>query len=57
MGTIDGDPGIAPHAHIFVESKAAWFEISDSLPQKLEPFARVGLGYLMNPSGFEKPGG
>lgn len=42
MGTIDGDPGIAPRSHIFVESKAPWFEISDSLPQ--------------NPRGFEKPG-
>lgn len=39
MGTLDGDPGFAPRAHIFVDSKAPWFEITDSLPQYAE-----GLG-------------
>ncbi len=33
LGTIDGDPGIRPRAHIFVGSKAPWFEITDGLPQ------------------------
>lgn len=33
LGTVDGDPGIRPREHIFVGSKALWYEISDSLPQ------------------------
>ena len=32
-GTLDSDPGIRPQAHIFVGSKAPWFEITDALPQ------------------------
>ena len=30
---LDTDPGLGPTAHIFVESKAPWFQISDSLQQ------------------------
>lgn len=33
MGSLDDDPGHQPDAHIFVDSKAPWFTISDSLPQ------------------------
>lgn len=33
LGTIDGDPGIKPESHIFVGSKAQWYEITDELPQ------------------------
>src|SRR5215204_2499305 len=33
MGTLTGDPSIRPAAHIFVGSKAPWFEITDGLPQ------------------------
>ena len=33
LGTVEGDPGIKPEAHIFVGSKAPWYEISDDLPQ------------------------
>lgn len=33
MGALDGDPGIRPTAHIFVGSKAPWFEITDDLPR------------------------
>lgn len=33
MGTLVEDPGIKPSMHIFVNSKACWFEISDDLPQ------------------------
>jgi hypothetical protein len=33
LGTIDGDPDIRPSAHIFVGSKAPWFDISDDLPR------------------------
>lgn len=33
LGTVDGDPGIKPESHIFVGSKAQWYEINDDLPQ------------------------
>lgn len=33
LGTVDGDPGVRPEAHIFAGSKAPWYEITDSLPQ------------------------
>lgn len=33
LGTVDEDPGIRPECHIFVGSKAAWYEIKDDLPQ------------------------
>ncbi len=32
-GTLDGDPGIRSIGHIWVGSKAPWFEITDDLPQ------------------------
>lgn len=32
-GPLDDDPGLQPQAHIYVASKAPWFEISDDLPQ------------------------
>ncbi|HXV36437.1 MAG TPA: GFA family protein [Myxococcota bacterium] len=32
-GGFDADPGIRPIGHIYVESKAPWFEIEDDLPQ------------------------
>jgi hypothetical protein len=33
---LDTDPGLTPAAHIFVESKAPWFDITDDLPQHAE---------------------
>lgn len=36
VGTLDDDPGIRPSGHIFVGSKAPWFEITDALPQHEE---------------------
>jgi len=33
LGTVDGDPGVRPLAHMFVGSKAPWHEIADDLPQ------------------------
>jgi len=33
MGTLVDDPAIRPTAHIFVGSKAPWYEITDDLPQ------------------------
>jgi len=35
-GSLDGDPGIRPQAHVFVDEKASWFEITDDLPQYRE---------------------
>lgn len=35
-GSLDNDPGVRPIVHIFVGSKAPWFDISDSLPQFAE---------------------
>ena len=36
MGTLDDDPGIRPQRHIYVGSKAPWYEIADNLPQYAE---------------------
>ncbi len=33
LGTLVDSPGMRPTAHIFVGSKAPWFEITDDLPQ------------------------
>jgi hypothetical protein len=40
LGTLDDDPGVRPSAHVFVDSKAPWFEITDSLPQFSEKFVK-----------------
>jgi len=36
-GLLDDDPGLKPDKHIFVELKAPWFEITDTLPRYDEP--------------------
>lgn len=36
LGTLDDDPGVRAAHHIFVASKAEWFEIADGLPQYAE---------------------
>jgi hypothetical protein len=33
LGVLDDDPGMRPESHVFVCSKAPWFEITDDLPQ------------------------
>lgn len=33
LGTVEGDPGIKPEAHIFVGYRAQWHDIYDDLPQ------------------------
>jgi hypothetical protein len=33
LGTLDDDPGVRPECHVFVGSKASWFEITDDLPR------------------------
>jgi hypothetical protein len=35
-GSFDDDPGVRPGMHIFVDSKAPWFEIHDDLPRYAE---------------------
>ncbi len=35
-GSLDDHPGIEPKAHIYIESKADWFEITDETPQHAE---------------------
>jgi hypothetical protein len=32
-GSLDDAPGVRPREHIFVGSKASWYEIADTLPQ------------------------
>ena len=48
MGTLNDPPSVRPTAHIFVGSKAPWFEIADGLPQ------HVGHVTEREPGG-EKP--
>jgi hypothetical protein len=36
LGTLDDDPGVRPRDHIFVGSKAPWYEITDDLPQHVD---------------------
>ncbi len=33
LGTLDTDPGVKPVCHVFVGSKASWYDITDDLPQ------------------------
>jgi hypothetical protein len=33
LGILDDDPGSRPICHVFVGSKAPWYEIADALPQ------------------------
>jgi len=42
MGTLDGDPGIRPQYHTFVDSRATWDEITDALPRHPEGLPRAG---------------
>jgi hypothetical protein len=33
LGVLDDDPGVRPAAHIYVGSKAPWYEITDAFPR------------------------
>jgi hypothetical protein len=35
-GSLDSDPGIVPNAHIYVDSRAPWFDITGDVPQFAE---------------------
>ncbi len=36
LGCLDTDPGVRPGMHVFVGSKAPWYEITDALPRYRE---------------------
>jgi len=36
LGCLDTDPGVRPGMHVFVGSKAPWFDITDALPRYQE---------------------
>ncbi len=36
LGSLVDEPTVRPAEHIFVDSKAPWFEITDDLPQRAE---------------------
>ena len=42
LGTLDDNPGVRPGCHVYVASKAPWYEITDDLPQFEE---EPGEGY------------
>ena len=42
-GNLEGDPGIRPTKHMFVGSKADWYEITDDLPQHEEYPPEFGM--------------
>jgi hypothetical protein len=44
LGTLDEDPGITPSAHVYVDSKAPWHEITDDLPQHAEGVPGIVAG-------------
>jgi hypothetical protein len=41
LGTLDDDPGVRASAHVFVDSKAPWFDITDDLPQLTEEHVKA----------------
>lgn len=36
LGVLDDDPGVRPSSHLYVGSRAPWYEITDGLPQHAE---------------------
>ena len=52
MGTVDGDPKLPSAYHIFVGSKAPWYQINDSadrydeFPDELNAFTLVLMMHL-----------
>lgn len=58
LAAIDGDPGVRPSEHIFVGSKATWFEITDTLPQfeAWPPGLVPATGPRPTLGGIEHPG-
>ena len=40
LGALDEDPGVKPEKHVYVADKAAWFDITDDLPQHPDGLVR-----------------
>ena len=49
LGTLDDDPGIRPSAHVWVDSKAPWWDITDALPQHSEGVKPATIGFRSTP--------
>lgn len=45
LGSVDGDPGIRPRVHTFVDSRAPWDEIADNLPRYPGPGPWIDNGH------------
>ena len=46
LGTLDDDPAVKAEAHVYVASKAPWFDITDNLPR-----FETGVELGASPSG------
>jgi hypothetical protein len=57
LGGLDGDPGVRPLAHIFVGSKAPWFELHDRLPRFDTLPPGVAANVLPDRPALDPPGG
>lgn len=55
-GNLQGDLGIKPQCHIFVGSKAPWYEITDALPQHEEYPPEFDSAGLNPPARVTRPG-
>ncbi len=55
-GNLDGELGIKPQSHIFVGSKAPWYEIKDSLPQHEAYPPELGMAGVQRPTVEPKEG-
>jgi hypothetical protein len=56
-GTLDGDPDIRVQGHLFVGSKAPWYDIGDSLPQYEEYPPSLGdVRAVQRPAVAAEPG-
>jgi hypothetical protein len=57
LGGVDGDPGVRPLAHIFVASRAPWFEWRDALPRFDAYPPGMGPAALPDPAPHGAAGG
>jgi hypothetical protein len=55
-GNFHDDPGVRPAAHIFVASKAPWYEIHDDLPQYAEYPPGVDAAVIADRAPLDAPG-
>lgn len=55
-GPLEGDIGLRPQMHMFVASKAPWYEITDGLPQHAEFPPEFGMGGVAQPARATRAG-